>query len=336
MNSLTKNSLITFLTRCITLVSGFILSICSAHFLGPEGRGDYFFVISISVLMIQLGCLGTQSSNLLLVVKSKDAIADLTTNAVWISVFIGICAALMTYLIFRTMPPIPGLKYIIILAPASLFYMLATNLLVGINKIKTFNLLQICSNISVGLILIICGYLGCSVQGFLTATALSWLSFAFVLLVIISRISKLNFRFNILLFKQGFGFGIKTYICCLSNSFILKSNVFLLKYFHGSEILGYYSVAAQFNDILALLPASFSLILFPEIIKNPNTGWDQMKSVLIPIFSCLLGIELIIVANANWEYLWFLEKNFLLPFLSYYGCYRFLCVRALYLLCLNT
>lgn len=294
MNLLLKNFLCTFSVRCMVLMSGFIVSIFSAHFLGPVGRGKYFFVTSLSVLLVQICSLGIPSSSTFLVAKNPAVLGKLMINSMWISLILGLGSTVIITGFFHLRHSASEVMLIIMLVPASLFYLFGTNLLIGINKIKVFNLFQISSNLGVGIILLYCGYLGFTAKGFLVGTSLAWLLAAILMFCFISRLAAINYKFDFEIFRKGFNFGIKSYMACLLPSMLVKSNIFILKYFTSSEILGYYSIASQINDVISSLPATFSLLLFPEIIKNPETGWKKTQSAVVGVASFLLLGEILL------------------------------------------
>lgn len=300
MNLLLKNFLYTFFVRCMVLGSGFFISIASAHFLGPAGRGEYFFVTSLSALLVQLSCLGMQSSNLFLVSKDQSLMANLTTNAIWVSIITAVILSVITAGIFYFCYSVSNIIFIVILVPASLFYLLATNLLIGTNRINIFNIFQITSNLTVGIILLICGYMGFSSKGFLAGAALVWLFFAILVFFYISQITSLQSKFDLASFRSGLNFGLKSYSTCLLMSLLLKSNVFMLKFFTSSAVLGYYSIASQINDVLVSLPATFALLLFPDIIKNRANGWKITQKALAMFIIFLLIVEILIAFAAPW------------------------------------
>jgi O-antigen/teichoic acid export membrane protein len=291
-----KNFIQTFGVRCIILISGLFASICSAHFLGPIGRGEYFFITTLSLLMVQLGNFGMHSSNTYLVAKNEDILGKLATNAIWMSILVGIISALGAWSVLHFQHhSIVGVKFLIILAPSTLFFMLGSNLLIGINKIRAYNLMQIYSNLSVGLALVICGVAGFGVKGFLTATALAWLISAFILVIIIAKYTTLPLGFNFSLFQKGLNFGIKIFLMTTLGALILKGNIVLLKMFTSSTELGYYSIASQINDALIILPTTYSLLLFPNLVKHENNRWMKTRQALF-LLCFILGIICILTA----------------------------------------
>ena len=298
---ITKNFAYTFLIRCIILLSGFLVSIFTAHYLGPNGRGDYFFVTTLALLLVQLGSLGMQSSNVYLVAKNEQILGYLVTNAAWVSIIIGSLAAISAWITLNYRHQhISGIQFLAILAPASLFYLLGTNLLIGINKIKLFNLFQISSNLTVGLLLLASGFLGFTIEGFLAITSFTWLSIDLLLIYVFSHYTTLPFKFNFNFFHEGFGFGIKTYASTILGTAVLKGNIFLLKVFTSTAILGYYSIASQISDALIIIPSTCALLLFPDLVKNPYGRLKKTQRALLSITFFMTIVYAAVALTAKW------------------------------------
>lgn len=290
-----KDLLATFTVRCSIIAAGFFVSIFTAHFLGPTGRGSYFYIITLSTLFVQLGSFGMQSSNIYLIAKNKQLLGQLATNNLWIAVTIGcILASLIPILIkFSNIEQIQ-LWFLVILVPALLFYQMGSNLLVGINNINLFNLYQLGSNLTAAMAVLATGLLGYGIKGFLTAITLVWLSACLLLIFQLKALNTLQFKFDFNLFANGLKFALKVYISTLLGILVLKSNVFFLQQFSPLKELGYYSIAAQISDALVILPASCALLLFPDLIRNKATSWKKTQNMLVPIGIFMLITCLII------------------------------------------
>lgn len=296
-----KNFILTFLSRCGTLISGLLNSIITAHYLGPSGRGEYFLILTITAVFVQLGSLGMQNSNVYIVAKSNRMLGKLVINALWISVIIGIISTLGAWIIQSYKHgQIIGIYFLIILVPTNLFYLLGSNLLIAINKIKLFNLFQIGNSLAVSLAAFGCGLSNFNIFGFLTATSCVWLISVLVLFFIIPRHGPRSYKFNLMIFKKGFNFGIKTYISTICGSLVLRNNIFLLKIFCPIKILGFYSVASQISDALVTLPITCALLLFPNLVQHQAESWKTTKRVLFIMALVMIVVYSITGISAQW------------------------------------
>lgn len=291
-----SETFLTIVTRFLILFSGFFASILTARYLGPAGRGDYFFVTTLSLLITQFAHLGLASSNTWLVAKQPELLRKLTINSFWIALLTGFFISAV--IILLTSEKNTGLSTLLLLAPASIFFLLGSNLLVGMDKITRFNQFQAIGNMGIVCLMVISGYCGFQAGGFLLLNALGWTCIALVLLSVLLKLARENtasrqVRFDIATFNLGARYGFRIYLVTLLGFFVLKGNIFLLKYFVEDATLGYYSVASQLGDCLIIIPNSVGLVLFPKLIKQENNRWELMKKQLKMVSMLMLVLCLV-------------------------------------------
>jgi O-antigen/teichoic acid export membrane protein len=274
-----RDVILTMGVRLLIILSGFGTSILTARFLGPGGRGDYFLATTIALTIVQFSNLGLHSSNTYLAAKDRALLRGLVANSFWVSLVGGGGVAVTVALVMQlgnwlTNTPLGYLWLAIALVPPTLFFMLGNNLLVGINRIDTFNGFQVGNNLVVLLFMGLAGWQGWGVQGFLGANVLAGCCMGAVLLVVLLRYSSegegLAFRREV--FSAGFRYGIKVYVASLLAFLVLRSNVFLLKSLATTEEIGYFSVATQIADVLSVLPTSVAIVLFPNLVRSDAAG----------------------------------------------------------------
>lgn len=274
-----RDVILTLGVRLLIMVSGFATSILTARFLGPGGRGDYFFAVTIALTVVQFSNLGLHSSNTYLVAKDKALLRGLVANSFWLSLVGGGGVALMVALVMQLGNGLTDTSsgYIwptVALVPPTLFFLLGNNLLVGINRIDAFNGFQVSNNIVVLLFMGLTGWQGWGVRGFLGANVLAGYFMGAVLLVVLLRYSKdgKDLAFKREVFSAGFRYALKVYIASLLAFLVLRSNVFLLKSLTSVEEVGYFSVATQIADVLSVLPTSVAIVLFPNLVRSDAAG----------------------------------------------------------------
>lgn len=274
-----RDVILTMGVRLLIILSGFGTSILTARFLGPGGRGDYFLATTIALTIVQFSNLGLHSSNTYLAAKDRALLRGLVANSFWVSLVGGGGVAVTVALVMQlgnwlTNTPLGYLWFAIALVPPTLFFMLGNNLLVGINRIETFNGFQVGNNLVVLLFMGLAGWQGWGVKGFLGANVLAGCCMGAVLLVVLLRYSSegegLAFRREV--FSAGFRYGIKVYVASLLAFLVLRSNVFLLKSLATTEEIGYFSVATQIADVLSVLPTSVAIVLFPNLVRSDAAG----------------------------------------------------------------
>jgi O-antigen/teichoic acid export membrane protein len=294
---------LTIATRLLLIAAGVATSIITARTLGPVGRGDYFFVVTLTASIVQVANLGLHSSNTYLVAKDPRLLGPLVANSLWISVLLGgglgALAALVAWQA-DLFPQTPSeyLWVVPALASVTLFFMLGTNLLVGVERIVAYNAVEAMSRVVVLVLLAAAGLAALSVSGFLVASLASWALAAAGLLVLLRRSSRGSLAFRLDTFRTGMRFAIKAYLIALAGFLVLRLSVFLLARLYSSVEVGYFSIAVQFTDVLGILPASVALLLFPRLVRGRD-GWEQTVRACLVVGSLLsLGsVVLAVVAD---------------------------------------
>jgi antigen flippase len=273
--------LLTVCTRGLQIAAGVAASIVTARFLAPAGRGEYFVVITLARTLAQFGTLGQQSSNTYFVARDRRLFASLVANSFWIAVVIcGGGSVVLLAVMYSGQSawgtPSAALWFAAILAPVSLFYMLGTNLLVGIRQFKLFNAFELMSAALVLAAVMLAGVMGAGPTGFVAASVAAWGLVAAALFVTLRRHGAGTWRFQPDVFRSSVRYSTKAYLATLAGFLLLRSNVFILNGLRGVEQVGYYSVATQVADVLAVLPQSAALVLFPNLVRDGLGGFGRM------------------------------------------------------------
>ena len=261
----------TVAARLLIVAGGLVSSVLTARWLSPSGRGEYFLIVTLAQTLAQFGNFGLQSSNTYFVARDRSLRGPLLANSIWIAVGVGGVGSLIVILALEMMGAASGggrLWFAALLAPATLFFMFGTNLLVGLKRIGTYNKFQLGSNYGVLLCLVVAAALGAGPRGFVAASTLGWTAVSVALVVALRRGSSASLGFNRPVFREGFRYSLNAYIVTLCGFLVLRSNVFILSALRGPEQVGYYSIASQIADIMGILPQSMALVLFPTLITT--------------------------------------------------------------------
>jgi O-antigen/teichoic acid export membrane protein len=137
--------------RAITISAGVVTSILTARALGVAGRGEYFYVITLAGLVVQFGHLGLASSNTYALAKDHTLLGRLATNSIWVSVVAGILGSFVVLLVVADWGNTNWVEthrwLLLLMGPAMLYSLLASNLLVGLSRIHQYNVFQIANSL---------------------------------------------------------------------------------------------------------------------------------------------------------------------------------------------
>ena len=130
---MTREVLGTLIVRVLLIAAGFISSIITARFLGPEGRGVFFYWTTLAAFAIQFGNLGLHSSNTYLLTKGRARLSSLAANSLWVSIIGGGILGALLILSLWLIDGATGDKLslfwpIFLLVPSGLYFLLGTNL----------------------------------------------------------------------------------------------------------------------------------------------------------------------------------------------------------------
>lgn len=294
---------ITVLSRFLLLILGFISSIIYARFLGPEGRGAIFLVLTVASMIVQFGSLGLHTSNTYLVARDKSLLGGLLANSIWVSIFITSLSMATVLIIQKThlLPGIPAayLWFAAAFAAPMLFYMFGANLLVGINRIRTFNLLEIGNRFVNFVFIVIAILLSLNVNGFLWFGLGANILVSILVLLLLRYKSGDSLKFRPTLFKSGFRYALKAYFTGLLSFLVMRGNVYLLQWYGGLKQLGYVSVCYNLVDMMVILPTSVSLIVFPNLIRKQEEKWNitLKNTVMVGILTLIACLILVVIAK---------------------------------------
>jgi len=214
------------------------------------------------------------------VARNPDATPSIVTNAFWVSL-VGAGGAGVVLAVaakgFGALQSTP-VSYLFLaaaLAAPSLFFTIVANVLTGQERFVQFNLVEAGSRALAVVAIVAAGVVGASASGFVGASIAAWTASAVVTGWAALRGHPLRIRFDTQLFGSGFRYATKAYIITLFGFLVLRANVFLLRRDYGAGELGLYSIAAQFSDVLSIVPQAVALVLFPRLVRETTSRWTS-------------------------------------------------------------
>jgi O-antigen/teichoic acid export membrane protein len=279
----------TVLTRVLLVGIGLIATMLVARTLGPEGRGLYAVATTVAAIGVQFGNLGLYASNTYFVSRDRRLLPELLGISLVVSFGFGSLIAGLSYVLFAGWPrlaPVLGLSLIISLVwvPFGLAYQLLQNLLLGLQKIRDYNKIDLVSKTSgVLVILLLVAGRRLTVETALMAGLLAVImGFAWCL-------AKFRPYFGLLAlpayhsFKEQFFYGLRAYVAALLAFLVFRINLLMIKFLLNPEQAGYYSIASIMAEMIYLLPSVAGMILFPKLaaLSDMVEKWRFAKKVTL-------------------------------------------------------
>ena len=295
------------LVRCLLIIAGFVSSIIVSRFLGPEGRGVFFYWSTLAALIIQFSNLGLHSSNTYYLTKGQAKISTLAANSALISIVSLVVFG--SLLLFALLLPVPifqdqwlFLFLTLLLIPTGLYFLLGTNLLVALGRIGEYNCFELINRYMGLAAILFAVWYWQTPQSLIIAMIFNSTIICFILYYRMQIIGGKD-KFNLRLICNGCGYALRAYIGSVLAFMVLRANAFLLEWFSGKAMVGYWSLAVQILDIINVIPSTVALILLPKIMRTKK-AFRMMCSqllmvtfvlLLVCIFSVWLGRDFIVL-----------------------------------------
>ena len=269
-------------TRVGLTVFGLATSIVTARFLGSAGRGDYFFMVTLAALIVQFANLGLPASNTYFAARDPQRTPQLAANTFWVSLVVGGGLGVGVALFAQAAgmlqdTPTEYLWLSAALVPPTLFYLLATGILIGRGQIRALNALDVAVRAIMLPVLVVAGIAGLEASGFVAISVVVWVLGGVAAVALLGRYARLSLRPARELLVVGFRYATKSYLITLFAFVALRGNIFLLRREFGPSDLGLYSIALQVADMLILLPQAVGMILFPHLVREAGARWERTR-----------------------------------------------------------
>jgi len=275
----TKNILITFGTRVFQLLLGIGSSVIIARMLGPQGRGIYSLAILLPGLLAVFANLGIGPASVFYIGKKKYSPKEIFgTNIIFaglISIFTIIIGLIIVFFFpEKLFPGVPKECLFLALSviPLQFFSGFAVHILLGLQKIKKYNFIQLIQNF-IFLFLIIVFLLGLrfGVKSAIIAEILSvFVGCAVLFFQTKKETNGIVFSLNREILRDFFSYGSKVYLGNIFSFLHYRIDMFMVNIFLNPVAVGFYSIAVTLAEKIGLISESTGTILFPQVSSETN------------------------------------------------------------------
>ena len=296
----TADTLITITTRVLRLFLGIGIFVIIARILGPELKGVYSLAILLPSLLVSFGTFGIGQASIFYIGSRKYPPNDIFATNIMLSFFLGIVGFSigLIIIIFFSSSLFPEVEkgYLILalfLIPLQLCFTVLNQFLLGLQKIKEFNLASILQVfaflISLSIFLLV---FNMGVSAAIIAYVLSYLV-GIGASVYLTKQSILSFGwcFNKSYAKDAFTYGFKIYLGNAIGLFRYKVNIFLVNAFLDPIAVGLYVAAVEISERIWLISQSAGLVLFPRV--SSETDEKKLKELTPIVFRNVLLVTFI-------------------------------------------
>lgn len=299
-----QDSIITVFSKAVHFVLLFAISIITARYLGPHGKGTLSLVLLAPTLLVTFGDLGIAGANVYMVGRRKYLPSEVLGNSLLLTLAIS-CALLLVfwatsplhYLVFKGVD-----KHLLVLAvvsiPFSLFGPYAFTILLGLTRIARYSLAKLLEHIFfLALIILFLLILHKSVSAAVLAYVLSTIGAVIGILWLLRPVCKLKISYKKNLLKETLAYGIKGHLGEIGGFLNRRLDVFLVNYFCGVEQVGLYAVGVSLGELLWYLPSALSSLLFSRTATTDTKAANDFTPIFLRnmIFLLIVGAVLMFV-----------------------------------------
>ena len=275
---LARNLLTTTASIIVRMMLSFAASVMLARLLGAELRGIYALAVLISETVYAFGTLGLSTSNIVFAGKYPEKRGAIAFHSLAFSLLISLLTLGFCVYVLKSQPAWFSRFRVIgtinlILACCLVFPRLASIYLesgvLGANRIFAVNLATVLMPLSqIVLLLVLLGVLGLGVTGGII-TQLG--SFGFMLLFMFvataMQVPIRTWRPDLPFFKKSMSLGLKTHLNHMAWYVAHRIDMYMIAFLipNSDTALGQYAVAAQFAQVLWLLPQSLQTVFLPYL-----------------------------------------------------------------------
>ena len=279
MGVFAKNALITFLSRVATAIFKIVITVIIARMLGPRGQGIYSVAVLFPSLLLIFTSFGLNSAVAYFLGKDEYSKKQvLGTSIIFNFLISGFTILIGLIIIFffsvRIFPDIEKIYLYLSLSmiPLLLFFNLGCQFLLGLQKIKKYNIISISQSF---LFLVFVATLLLLMRFGVTVTILSQVfSYSIVLLfllfIVIKEAEGIDFRMNTKYLKDSFLYGVKVHLAGIFDFLHSRIDLFLINFFLNPFSAGIYFASVRLAEGVWLFSISTGTVLFPRISSEKN------------------------------------------------------------------
>lgn len=300
-----KKSSFTFIVRFFLLFISLISSIIIARKLGPNGQGQYATALALCTIAAQLGNIGLQSANTYFSSKDPKLLKSLLYNSIFTSILASLIFISLGIIIYNLFPSIwPINKDLTIISsiwlPAGLTLLLIQGILVGLQQIFKYNVIEFSQKVFFFLIICIIFFFdNITPKIFFSINTIS----VYIAMILCLYFIKKNpsfiseYKFNRKFYFETIKYSMGAYVASILSFLTLRFDLLMVKTMTTSSSTGNYSIAVSIADVLYMLPSVVGLMLFsklsPDSISSHRVGILKksilLLSVIMLVFCLIAG-----------------------------------------------
>lgn len=305
-----KNILGTTGTRILNAIFNLLVLLMITHLLGRGGLGEISLIV-VDITVIQL-IIDLLAGSALVYFASRTEISRLLIPAyLWVLLVMGFIVVVFQF-VFHFLPAVQTMVipegytvWILFLALLNGFMQIHYNLLMGLNKIKTYNIIF---TIQITLFITAFSFFMLmkkqySVLSYVQALSISWIiSGLFGFIVLSETFRRSSFHRWYAMVGKIFRYGILVQGANVLHIGNKRLSYYLVRIYSGFASLGVLSAGVQLTEGLRLIGQSISLVQFSAISNSRSSDYSKLltiKSMKFSLTITFLALTILLIMPTN-------------------------------------
>jgi O-antigen/teichoic acid export membrane protein len=285
---LAKKSVGTFVSQIIAQLLQFFIGVMTARYLGPEGKGLIYVLITATALSLTLGNLGLGQASIFFIGKNRKCLPATFGNLLIATGAISLVLGTVGWLWLQYGRPDIYAQFplwmwsgMALLIPIHLLQSFLMQILSAILRIYEINVVDV-TRVAAQLLLFVLFVMvmGQGINGAFLAYALSAFFAAGAFFSLVLYYGGCPQRPDWILFGHSLRFGAKAYLSDLLRMLTSRLDVLLVASLAvgGIPAAGVYSVATSVAELLLSIPVAIRLSLFPMVAATGAAEANRLTS----------------------------------------------------------
>jgi O-antigen/teichoic acid export membrane protein len=256
----------------IIFVTRFATSVLIARSLGAEGKGVYTLTLTAASLLTLFLDIGLSSAITYYTASKQFKSEELFSYSIWISILLSLVGGLLFYWLYANFLATSFLKgvsniyiwIIIIFLPINLLDSFLSSIVLGLQHIFDYNLINIVRVVGNLVLQVISVVRGGGVLGAILAWAGGDVAALVLTLWFLRGDMRLRSSEQRRITRASFSYGAKSYVANIMTFFNYRLDSFLVNFYSGPTNVGLYTTGVSTAELLWNVPNAISNALFPK------------------------------------------------------------------------
>ncbi|MCB0643123.1 MAG: oligosaccharide flippase family protein [Phaeodactylibacter sp.] len=306
-----KSSMGNFLTMVVLIPITITVNIIVARILGPSAKGIYAFMMLMGESMVPILFLGFGVGVVYLIGSERFSTKESAVSCLLIGLLKGCIISALLYFLWmnnwlgETAAEIEPqyMLPVIFSLPLSGVFSIAKQVFKGSSMFKLLNIITLVDAVLNAVFLVFFVMLTkWGLQGAVIAIVAQKIFTTSVILYIIQRSYKPNWRIHMPFIRESYSYGIRAWVGNMATRANDRFDQLLLGFFANSTLLGYYSVAFSLVRFLGFFPQAVTPVFFNVAARqqDPEKSAQLLAQVHRAMIIMVGGLALLLGLTAYW------------------------------------